>query len=238
MDDLEPRGPRRWFQQGGVAVVIVGLAVAAAIIFVRLNPSPAGGGDVSQITFNPRSLQKIPITNVAVQSYDDPRFGNYDAKVVVVEFGDFQCPFCRQAYPIVRELMNRYRDRVLFIYRDYPVAELHPDAEKAAEAGQCAWEQGENQFWAFHDRVFANQDNLSVAALKEYATASGIEAAVFEACLDGGKYAGEVATDYDDGVRAGVRGTPTFFVNNRRYEGAIPKDLFEKIINAELNAAR
>lgn len=235
MNDGPTAPTQRWYQQGWFPLAFILVVVAVAVIIIRVRPgTDAPGAAQRAITLNPRALQSVPKTDVDVRSYDDPQFGNPDAKVTVIEFGDFQCPYCRQAFPAFREVMQAYRDRVLFIYRDYPIAEEHSDAQKAAEGGQCAWEQGENQFWAYHDRLFLHQEDLSVTALKRYAGESGLDRQRFDACLDSGQFAGEVASDYNDGVRAGVRGTPTFFINQRRFEGPISRTLFEQILNTEL----
>lgn len=234
MDDAPVISQHHWFQSGWFALGLVVVGILGAIFFIRLHPVDRS----ANITLNPLALKNIPTTDVEVRSYDDPYLGNENAKVVVVEFGDFQCPFCKQAFPIVRGLMNAFSDRVLFIYRDYPISDAHPDAQKAAEAGQCAWDQGANQFWALHDRLFLNQNDLTVPFLKEHASAAGLERTLFDQCLDSGANASEVATDYADGLRAGVRGTPTFFINGRRYEGPLSKSVFEQILQTELNAAK
>lgn len=230
-----PSPPRRWFQTGGFAV---GLGLALLVIaVVVIRARPAVEQDRKNLTLNPQALASLPTTTVEVRSDDDPRFGNPNARVAVVEFGDFQCPFCRQAYPTIRSLMTRYGDRVVFIYRDYPVSDVHPDAQLAAEAAQCVWAQGANQFWSFHDRVFANQADLSRPALEGYASAAGADPQALATCLAAGTYREEVAADYQDGLRAGVRGTPTFFVNRRRLEGALPEKIFVQVIDAELAAS-
>lgn len=170
-----------------------------------------------------------------VESRDDPFEGPVNASVVVVEFGDFQCPFCRQAFPTVRELSEKYKTRVKFIWRDFPLSSVHPDAQMAAEAGECAQEQG--NFWAYHDALFINQHDLSASALVRYAQQVGLDATAFSACLTSRRFEQEVTQDLQAGLRAGVAGTPTFFINGQRLEGAIPTSIFEQILNEELRAA-
>ncbi|MBI3114933.1 MAG: DsbA family protein [Candidatus Kerfeldbacteria bacterium] len=235
MEPATPRASRRWYHSGGFAAVLIVVAIGAVVFSINRN-SRSGGSQ--QLTIDPAALAAVPQTNVNVVSADDPWFGNRDAAVVVVEFGDFQCPFCQRVFPAVRALMTKYRDRVLFIFRDFPVTQLHPEAAKAAEAGQCAWEQGSDEFWALHDRLFLNQEDLTVPALKAYAASAGLDTGAFDSCLDSGGNAGEVSADYADGLAAGVQGTPTFFVNGRRYSGALPQDVLEDIITLELNAAQ
>lgn len=235
MKSATPGASRRWYHSGGFAAVLIVVVIGAVIFFINRN---SRSGNSQQLTIDPAALAAVPQTNVNVVSADDPWFGNRDAAVVVVEFGDFQCPYCQQAFPDIRSLMTKYRDRVLFIFRDFPISELHPEAAKAAEAGQCAWEQGSDRFWAMHDRLFLNQEDLTVPALKSYAASAGLDTSVFDRCLDSGGNAGEVSADYADGLAAGVQGTPTFFVNGRRFSGALPRDVLENIITLELNAAQ
>jgi protein-disulfide isomerase len=164
-----------------------------------------------------------------VATTDDPYAGDPNAKVVVVEFSDFQCPYCSQEFPTVRELINVYKNKIKFIYRDFPVSDKHPNAQKAAEAADCAFAQG--KFWEMHDKLFINQSDLSNAALKRYAGEIGLDAAQFNSCLDSGTYASEVQKDFNDGYAAGVQGTPTFFINDRKFEGVVSLDTFKQIID-------
>jgi len=171
------------------------------------------------------------INSVATESVatdDDPYGGNKDARIVIVEFSDFQCPYCFQSFPVVREILSTYGDHIKVIYRDFPLTDLHPDAQKAAEAAQCAHAQ--QKFWEYHDKLFVNRSDLSVTALKRYAAEVGLDADVFSECLDSGSYDVEVQDDFTAGVAAGVDGTPTFFINDRRYDGAMTVDELTYII--------
>ncbi len=165
---------------------------------------------------------------------DDPVQGSAEASVTIVEFADFECPFClrffRQTYPLIQE---RYIDsgKVKVIYRDFPL-DAHPHAQKAAEAAECADEQG--KFWEYHDLLFQNQQALSVADLKSYARQLGLNPARFDECLDSGKYAEEVKRDRADGISLGVSGTPTFFINGKKFIGAQPFSAFEEVIQKAL----
>ena len=165
---------------------------------------------------------------------DDPMRGSPDAKVTIIEFSDFQCPFCgkfwKETYP---QLMKEYVEtgKAKFVFRDYPL-EFHPEAQKAAEASECAHEQG--KFWEYHDKIFENQQSLSVANEKQWAKDLGLDSAKFDNCLDSGKYAEEVKKDAAEGSAAGVSGTPGFFVNNQIISGAVPFEVFKQAIEAEL----
>ena len=166
---------------------------------------------------------------------DDPAKGPLDAPIVLVEFSDFQCPFCQRATGTLAELVGRYEDQIRFVYKDYPLPS-HAQAFKAAEAGNCAHDQG--MFWEFHDKMFASQDALDVPALKSYASELGLDAASFSACLDEGRYTQRVQQDMQIGQRYGVSSTPTVFINGRPVMGAAPLETFDQIIREELAASR
>ena len=168
--------------------------------------------------------------NVDVASTDDPSLGSNDAPLTIVEFADFGCPYSREASYAIRRAAQTYGSLVHYIYRDFPLTDLHPEAELAAEAGGCANEQ--DQFWAFHDKLYANQQDLSRSALIDYAAQVGMSTQKFESCLNSGKYKTEVAEDVAAGSKAGVYGTPTFFFNGHVVEGSIPAETLGKIIEA------
>ncbi|MEA3494461.1 MAG: DsbA family protein [Bacteroidota bacterium] len=163
-----------------------------------------------------------------IATNDDPYAGSNDAKIVIVEFSDFQCPYCTQAFSTVREVISTYGDQIKFIYRDFPNSTIHPQSLKAAEAGECASEQ--NKFWEMHDKIYINTD-LSVTALKQYATEVGMDAGQFNECLDSDRYYEEVQQDFASGIVAGVDGTPTFFINGTKFEGSVSVDNFKSIID-------
>ena len=137
--------------------------------------------------------------------------------------------------PTLKELKAKYGDKVRVVWKDFPLTQIHPEAFKAAEAGNCAREQG--KFWEFHDRLFANQQALQPEALKQHATAVGLDAAKFNACLDSAKYSDRVQQHIGAGTRLGVNSTPAVFINGRLVAGAQPYDVFARIIDEELQAA-
>ena len=149
--------------------------------------------------------------NVADIEDDDPFKGGADAKVI-------------------KQIATDYDDKIKIVYRDFPLSN-HYFAFKAAEAGECADEQG--KFWQMHDKMFENQDNLGMDSLKGYATEIGLDVAQFNSCIDSGKFAPEVSSDLADGTVAGVNSTPTFFINGKRYNN-MSYDQFKQIIDAEL----
>jgi protein-disulfide isomerase len=160
-----------------------------------------------------------------------PTRGPQNAKVTVVEFSDFQCPFCGRAHDTVEQVMQSYAGKLRLVFRQFPL-DFHQNAAKAAEAALCANEQG--KFWEYHDVLFKNQDKLEVPKLKEHATAMGLDGAKFADCLDSGKQAAAVKSDMEAGQQVGVTGTPAFFINGVMLSGAQPLDEFKKVIDKEL----
>jgi protein-disulfide isomerase len=160
--------------------------------------------------------------------------GNPDAPVTIVEFSDFQCPYCRTAEPTIREVLDKYKDKVRFSYRDFPLKRIHPQAEQAAEASRCAGEQG--KFWEYHDLLYANQAKLDQAGLTEHARTVGLDVDRFSTCLASGKFEASIDSDLQGGIRAGVSGTPAFYIDGVFLSGAQPVSAFEKIIRTELTA--
>jgi protein-disulfide isomerase len=161
-----------------------------------------------------------------------PSRGPSDAKVTIVEFSDFQCPFCSRAHDTVEEVMRSYAGKVKLVFRQMPLTQLHPQAMKAAEASLCAHDQG--KFWEYHDILFKNQQALQADKLKEYAGQMGLDASKFSACLDGNTKTDVVRADMKDGEGVGVQGTPAFFINGVFLNGAVPIDEFREVIDAEL----
>jgi len=166
-----------------------------------------------------------------IETAGSPSQGPANAPVELVEFSDFQCPFCLRAHPTVKQVLSTYGNKIRFVYRNYPLPN-HPNARPAAEAAQCANEQG--KFWEYHDRLFADQSKLGADDLKASAAALGMDAAKFNACFDSHKYKDRVDTDTSAGNQAGVDGTPAFFINGRMLSGAQPYDEFKRVIDEEL----
>ncbi len=162
-----------------------------------------------------------------------PTRGPADAKVTIVEFSDFQCPFCSRAHDTVEEVMKLYAGKVKLTFRHFPLA-FHQQAPKAAEASLCAGEQ--QKFWEYHDALFANQAKLMPEDLKEAAKTLGLDAAKFAECLDSGKMKKTVDEDMEAAKKVGVSGTPAFFINGVMLSGAQPVEAFKEVIDAELAA--
>jgi protein-disulfide isomerase len=159
--------------------------------------------------------------------------GSPNAPVMIVEFSDFSCPYCRQAEATLREIVSKYQGKVSQAYRDYPVREAHPHAQMAAEASRCAAEQG--RFWEYHDLLFATPEKQDRDNLLFDARVLQLDEKRFDSCLSSGQYKPQIDQDLQDGARAGIVGTPGFFVNGILVDGAQPAAVFEQIIDQELS---
>jgi protein-disulfide isomerase len=171
-----------------------------------------------------------PIVDVSAE--DAPVKGPANAPITIVEFSDFQCSYCKRVVNVLDQVLERYPDKVKLAFRDFPIANIHPQAEKAAEAAHCAGEQG--KFWEFHDLLFEKQDAIPTMNLAEHAKTLGLDVSTFQTCLDGRKYQEKVERNYAAGVKAGVSGTPAFFINGRLLSGAQPLEAFKAVIDEEL----
>jgi len=243
-------------------LLIAGGGVFAGGYFTNAAVDDDGGGGPAATATAPSGaptavVQATPTPPVVVDNVsadDDPSWGPADAKVTIVEFSDFQCPYCSrfvsQAYPQIKQ---QYEGKVRFVFRDFPLSTIHPWAEKGAEAAGCANEQG--KFWEYHDAIFQNQTALTekystaaaaqpadaaaalaavVDTLKSTATDLGLDTAAFNQCLDSGARAQEIQKDYQDGISYGVQGTPAFYVNGLLISGAQPFANFQAAIDAAL----
>jgi protein-disulfide isomerase len=161
-----------------------------------------------------------------------PSQGPSNAPIVMIEFSDFQCPFCQRAEPTVEQVLKTYGNKIRFVYRHFPLPN-HPNARPAAEAAACAEEQG--RFWQYHKELFGNSSKLSNDDLKSYAARAGLDQKRFADCFDGGKLKTRVDADIEEAEAAGVSGTPAFFINGRPLDGAQPFSAFKQIIDEELS---
>ncbi len=179
-------------------------------------PTPATG-DVSKLSA------------VLGQAYST---GPENAKVTLVEISDFQCPYCERHVATMDQIMKDYAGKVRRVWINFPLTSIHPYAMKAAEASECAGEQG--KFWEMHDKIFANQSAITVDDLKGYAQDLGLNTSKFNSCLDDSKYASKIQQQMQAAQASGVSGTPGTFVNNELVKGAYPYDTFKQLIDAEL----
>ncbi len=178
--------------------------------------------------------QPVRDGTIDVVTSDDPSLGNPSAPVKIVEFADFQCPYSKEASTTLRELALKYPNEVYYVYRDFPLTEIHPLSQKAAEAGECADDQG--KFWEYHDKLYQNQSRLDDDSFVQFAMQLNMNVKRFEGCLSSGQHTDEVIEDYLDGLEASVRGTPTFFLNGNRIAGSIPADVLDDLVQSILSA--
>lgn len=216
------------------SILVAALLISGSVVFYSL--SIGGLGANIKQPGSPAAGDKV---NVSVD--DDPMLGNPKAKVTLVEFSDFQCPFCRSFWSgAYQQIKKEYIDtgKAKLVYRDYPLS-FHPASQVSAEASECAHEQG--KFWEIHDKIFGEQAKqgtgtitFGVDELKKWASQIGLDSAKFNQCLDSGKYKSEVEKDFADGSAYGVSGTPTLFVNGQPVVGAQPFSAFKALIDKEL----
>jgi protein-disulfide isomerase len=171
--------------------------------------------------------------NPSVNSKDHIQ-GKNTARIELVEYGDYQCPHCGRAYPVIKHLQRSLGADLKFIFRNFPLSEAHPDAFNAAMAAEAAGLQ--QKFWEMHDIIFENQRSLDVESLFLYAKKIGLDLEQFKTDIQGNALSARVEQDFESGVRSGVNGTPTFFVNGKRYNGDWEEDVFEQYLRGQLAA--
>jgi len=177
-------------------------------------------------------LKPPPVFRAELSIAGEPFKGSEKARVTIVKFEDFHCPFCKQAQPTLNELLSRYNGQVRLVHKDLPLESLHPQARQAVEAARCAYEQG--KFWEYHDTLYANSPKASADDLKSYGKEVGLNVDSFDRCFASGKYKAVVQKDLNEGAQLGLSGTPTFFINGREISGNLPLKAFEAIIDEEL----
>lgn len=221
-----------------VAIIAAGAIIAGAVVYsgkIDNSNSNTGLTGSAEQALPTEDLEEPPAPGsekFEVSIDDDAFTGNKDAKVKIVEFGDYECPYCQKNNVTIKKIRENYSDdQVVIVFRDFPL-DFHDNAQKAAEAAECAGEQG--KYWEYHDELFAGQDNLEVEDLKGYAKKLGLKTANFNTCLDSSQQAEEVAKDLADGQALEITGTPATFINGRKITGAYPYEDFAKIIDEEL----
>jgi protein-disulfide isomerase len=177
-------------------------------------------------------LKAPALVRADVQVNGAPFKGSENAKVTIVKFEDFQCPYCKAVQPNYQEVLKRYDGKIRLVHKDLPLDQIHPQARQAAEAARCADDEG--KFWKYHDRLYASAPKAAPEDLKSYAKEVGLNEISFEKCLSTGKYKGRVQKDVDEGAGLGLTGTPTFFINGRELSGAQSVEVIAQIIDEEL----
>jgi protein-disulfide isomerase len=164
---------------------------------------------------------------------DDPYYGPENAPITIIEFSDYECPFCRKWHvEVYSRLVETYPGQIKFVYRDFPLTNIHPDAFPAAEAASCAGDQG--VYWPYHELLFGMEFGLGQDAYRQYAEQLGINMEKFNSCLEEGKFKEEIQADFEYAAQLGVRSTPTFFINGIAVVGAQSYEVFQQVIEREL----
>lgn len=169
------------------------------------------------------STLKIPVGSM------DHMEGNADARLVLVEYGDYQCPACGFAYPVVKALQSQFAGHLCFVFRNFPLAEVHPQAIEAACAAEFAATRG--KFWPVHDALYENQDELDLHLYEKIIREQGLKCHELRDALDSGLFLQRIRGDFNGGVRSGVNGTPTFFINGVRYDGEVDVDVMADVLD-------
>jgi protein-disulfide isomerase len=241
--ELKPGGEETFtFKRSHFYAVVTVLAFASGVLlgYVVWGFQSAGSQEkTSQTASQPSGpVVEAPVTEEPqFIRYDVPAEGFYslgpeDAPITIVEFSDYQCPFCRRWHDEVYEpLLAAYPGQIKLVYRNLPLTSIHPDAFSAAEAAMCAGEQ--DAYWAYHEKLFSSE-NLGNQFYTQYAQELSLNMDVFESCLSDHKYKAAIEADSDFAVNLGVRSTPTFFINGLAIVGAQPLDVFKQVIDKEL----
>lgn len=221
---LPPKWYRRWW--GVLLLLILGLGISLGFAIIFRTLQLVGQIQTGEISLADLSGQSVSAnSNLSTDqraalasggSY--PFLGNAQAPIVIVEFGDFNCPYTKQSVAVLKDLVNRYPQDIKVVWRDFAV--LDPiSSPLAALAGQCAFAQGNFFFWALHDKLFDLQGDLTMATITAAAAASGLDMSQFSVCLSTQRYAADVRADITTGIELGARGTPTFYVNGHSVSG-------------------
>lgn len=210
-----------------ISIIIAGLIIAGAIVFIK---SPQ-----QKVELPKKEEQKVETKTEFIITEKDHIRGNSQALVTIVEYSDFQCPFCQSFHPTVKQVLENYPDKVRWVYKHFPLDQIHPQARPAAEASECIWEQKGNEgFWQFADLLFENQSRLREALYKELAGNLDLNMDQFNNCISSRKYKDKVETDYQEGIKAGVTGTPGNFVNGEPVSGAVPYETLKTAVENAL----
>ena len=213
------------------AILLGSLIISGAIL------SLDGGQGVAQKSDSNPSLGAV-VNGGKVEfiiGENDHIRGNVDAKITLLEFSDFECPFCGRFHPTAKQAMEEYGEDIRWVYKHFPLTSIHLQAQPSAEASECVWEQtGDEGFWEFVDAMFENQARLGSAFYAEVAQQIGVDMGQYQTCVSERKYQDKVQNDLDTGVKDGVTGTPGSFVNGTPVKGAVPYQQLKAIIDAAL----
>jgi protein-disulfide isomerase len=233
MDNFSPQytlPKKHWHARWWGILLLIFLGIVFAAVFAFLFLTADIFLQIRRGTYNQQSPVNTPaVTKDNLDSATAPYLGNSQAKIVIVEFGDFACPYCQQAALVMQQLSRIFPQDLKIVFRNFPV--VKEESFLAAQAGACAWEQGNFVFWALHDQLFANQDKLTEETIKNLAQNLGIDMSRFTPCLQNQKYADKIKDDATVASQAGVKKTPTFFINGEKIEGFQPLENWQAAIN-------
>ncbi len=212
-----------------ISILIAGVAIAGAIIFTNTRAAAPAA--------SPTAQAPSAATNVPAPSADDHIVGSPNAPLVLIEYSDFQCPFCSVVHPTLRRLAEESNGQIAWIYRHFPLESIHPSAKPAAVASECVAEQlGNDGFWKFSDAMFANQNKIGAAYSEQVAQSIGADLAKFKSCVASNKYESKVTTQTQDAMKNGGQGTPYTILYDKKGQagvsGALPYDTFVSVIKA------
>lgn len=248
MHDSQFEPQKSWYKTGGgiaflgaLGMIVVVVAIFGGFVaYYTYQIGEGNGADIARQFEEKQSFSTLSgaDTGSIEQGQDptpyirphNPQFGNTTSNVTIIAFIDFECPFCRRAFPIFEAIRDQYESGVHIVFKHYPLASIHPLATRAAHAASCAEEQ--DAFWPYYKSLFETQ-SLSKQALLEHAETIGLDLPIFTACLESERYQPQIAEDIRDGVALGVRGTPTYFIGSKKLEGVVPMNVWNtEIINA------
>ncbi len=212
---------------------VVGLGLGY-VLWGRGQPVAASSVGASQASAAGQAAAPTgPVTRYDVPVDDDFILGPVDAPITIIEFSDYECPYCQKFHiEVFGQLLAAYPNQIRFVYRDFPLTSIHPNAFTAALAANCAGEQG--AYFEYHDALFSGLYGLGADAYQRYASDLGLDMGSFGSCVETAKYQAEVQADFDYAAQLGIRSTPTFFVNGIPVVGAQPLEVFRQLIDAEL----
>lgn len=222
---------------GGVVllflIIFFNITPKQSSLSARINPTGNNGSPEKQKPAQDTAQQPSVYEAQATQTFTitkaDHIRGNPDASITLVEFSDFECPFCERQYQTFKQLLKEYPQKIRLVYKHFPLG-FHQFAQKAAEASECASEQ--DSFWEYHDKLFENQSDYSVENFKKWAGDLGLKTSQFNDCLDTDKYASKVQADAKEGQQVGVNGTPATFINGQLISGALPYNTFKEAVDS------
>lgn len=237
--ETPPKRPRNTLSKTHLLILVVAaLSFLGGYLGRNFQATTGAVSDTQAVAGAPATQTASSLEPTVIRTDDDPSIGPADAPITIVEFSDYQCPFCKRFRDqTLNTLLDAYPGQIRFVYRDFPLSNIHPRAQIAAEVANCAGDQG--RYWEMHDRLFANQSSWAGAKngmtyFVRFADDLALDLNAFGSCIKTGKYAEEVQKDVQDGIAYGVSGTPSFFVNGKFISGAVPFQMFQAVIERQL----